>query len=851
MNYRKRTLKGLIISLSLVLVLVLSTFGVAFAETQYVKIYDKEGNTIKHYGTYKEVEMPRNYLTAEYEMRGVWVATVYNIAISRQEGTTPAAIEKYKQEFISILDRMEEYNMNTLYFQVRPSNDAFYQSVLNPWSQFLAGAGVDPGWDPLEWMVTETHKRGFVFQCWMNAFRVTVYSVLPGEDDQASEYTNSELLTFKKNAISKLDEGNFARLNPDCVVMGETDTRLILNPSDPRVQEFLVATCKEIIENYDVDGFHFDDYFYLSGGGAANNYNGNFAGGKNYDASLVGENTLNDLPCYEAYKNGDVAYAHLEKGLNLGDFRRASLNHMIKSIRLMVDKYNEEHNDVVEFGAKPAAVWRSNIEFCRENEYRCTENGSNTHASAYSSYNDLYADTLTWVKEGWVDYMAPQVYYGFSSTEAPYADIVMWWAEQIEQVNAQRRLEGKKDIKLYIAHGIYKYRDDKKQFALASEIKNQLYYNQKFDSIVGSAFYSYENLYKFVDKTHENGMKLVKQTWSEKVIPIPVGENDAKGLMVEDIKIRNAKGSTSYSLTFDLLENVNVYAVYKVKKGETLDTSDVTTRSIVEFEGYQEGKSLSINIDDYDPEYDYYFTVFSKRYHMSDEIIKLDFNSSVEYTPLTVEDSIELDSAYPLSTNISFTLTSKYEEARTLTYSVYVEYDGDERLVASGEVVNDTVNVTWKSWPFATMSNRIKVVYSDGVLTETVYSNYFDVANVFNITYDLNGVEATLDAPNVYVEGKGVETLPTPTEIVQVEGKKITFDGWVNEAGQKVTSIGIYQTGNVKLKAKWIIETVENPNPAPQPSPNGGCSCSSTSASVVISALTALSLAVLVLRKNK
>ena len=111
---------------------------------------------------------------------------------------------------------------------------------------------------------------------------------------------------------------------------------------------------------------------------------------------------------------------------------------MIKSIREAVDKYNEEHNDVVEFGAKPAAVWRSNIEYCTENEYRCSEEGSNTHASAYSSYNDLYADTLTWVKEGWVDYMAPQVYYGFSSTEAPYADIVMWWAEQIEKINAGR-----------------------------------------------------------------------------------------------------------------------------------------------------------------------------------------------------------------------------------------------------------------------------------------------------------------------------------------------------------------------------------------------------------------------------
>jgi hypothetical protein len=80
-------------------------------------------------------------------MRGVWVATVYNIAIGKQNGTSEDAINDYKAEFLTILDRMEEYGMNTLYFQIRPSNDAFYKSELNPWSQFLVAPGVDPGWD--------------------------------------------------------------------------------------------------------------------------------------------------------------------------------------------------------------------------------------------------------------------------------------------------------------------------------------------------------------------------------------------------------------------------------------------------------------------------------------------------------------------------------------------------------------------------------------------------------------------------------------------------------------------------------------------------------------------------------
>ena len=427
----------------------------SFAASGEQNVYSGNGSKIYHYGTTNPVTIPKEYLTAEYEMRGVWVATVYNIAIQPQGGVTEKAIQGYKDEFISILDRMEEYNMNTLYFQVRPSNDAFYKSDLNPWSEFLAGAGVDPGWDPLEWMIEETHKRGFVFQCWLNAFRVTVYSVLPDNEAKASKYSNTDLIKYKKNALNALAKGNFAKENPECVVMGESDTRLILNPSDPKVQNFLIDTVMEIVENYDVDGLHFDDYFYLSGG-SANTYNGNFAGGKTYDNLLVGERQLNDLPNYLAYQNNDLKYSHLEKGLNLGDFRRASLNHMIKSIYEEISKYNEINNDCVEFGAKPTAAWRSNIKNCSKSCVKCAENGSNTSPNAYTSYNDLFADTLSWVKNGWVDYIAPQVYFGFNSQEVPYADIVKWWAEQVDAINEQNKNEGKKEIKLYIAHGIYK-----------------------------------------------------------------------------------------------------------------------------------------------------------------------------------------------------------------------------------------------------------------------------------------------------------------------------------------------------------------------------------------------------------
>ncbi len=149
------------------------------------------------------------YTQVSTDMRAVWVATVGNLNIDRQLGTDEAAISSWKNEYIKILDNAEANHFNTIVFQVRPANDAFYPSKYNPWSEYLAGYGVDPGWDPLEWMIEETHKRGFDFQCWMNAYRVTTYSVLDDTSKKASTYSNADLLKFKEKAMF---HGNFMEL---------------------------------------------------------------------------------------------------------------------------------------------------------------------------------------------------------------------------------------------------------------------------------------------------------------------------------------------------------------------------------------------------------------------------------------------------------------------------------------------------------------------------------------------------------------------------------------------------------------------------------------------------------------
>ena len=89
------------------------------------------------------------------ELRGAWVSTIGNLDIGKQY-----SIEQYKSQYQNVLDNFEKLNMNAVFFQTRPANDAFYESEINPWSAYLVGPqGEDPGWDPLPWLIEETHKQ--------------------------------------------------------------------------------------------------------------------------------------------------------------------------------------------------------------------------------------------------------------------------------------------------------------------------------------------------------------------------------------------------------------------------------------------------------------------------------------------------------------------------------------------------------------------------------------------------------------------------------------------------------------------------------------------------------------------
>ena len=345
---------------------------------------------------------------AEPEMRAAWISTVFNIDWPSKSSYGNA--EKQKREYIILLDKLKGAGINTVIVQVRPESDAIYRSKINPWSRFLTGKqGKDPGYDPLAFIIQESHKRGIKVHAWFNPYRASIYS------DKSSSASS--------NAINR---------HPDWVIKYEN--KWYYDPGKPEVVNYIVDTVAEVVQNYDVDGVHFDDYFYPGPG-------------------------FPDDATFRKYGSG-----------NKDNWRRANINNMVKRVRDKVHSIKP----YVEFGISPAGIWR--------NSYN-DPNGSKT--SGGESYVKQYADTRYWIKNGLVDYVVPQVYWRIGHPKADYATLVKWWADQVKGTN----------VKLYIGQGIYK--QGQSEYGgenVSREIKKQILLNRKYPEIKGSIFFSAKDI---------------------------------------------------------------------------------------------------------------------------------------------------------------------------------------------------------------------------------------------------------------------------------------------------------------------------------------------------------------------
>ncbi|WP_458460356.1 family 10 glycosylhydrolase [Paenibacillus sp.] len=352
---------------------------------------------------------------ASEEMRGAWISTV--------NGDWPSSgakgnAEKQKQEYTKQLDTLQGMGINAVFVQVRANGDAIYPSSLVPWNSVLTGTqGKDPGYDPLAFMVEEAHKRGLEFHAWFNPFRAT-------------NSASTSNLNLAANHISKL--------HPEWIV--NASGKMYINPGIPEARQHIIDTIMEVVNQYNIDGVHLDDYFYPS--------NVTF----NDDAAFKTYNTLNTK--------------------DRAEWRRDNINQFVKQLGQSIHRVKAD----VEYGISPFGVWRNKS---------VDLTGSDTKAGV-TAYDSMNADVRTWINQEWIDYVAPQVYWSMTLTVARYDKVVDWWANEVANTN----------VKLYIGHSPYKLGTPEIGWQTSQEIIDQLNYNKKYSSVKGDIFFSSQYLTK-------------------------------------------------------------------------------------------------------------------------------------------------------------------------------------------------------------------------------------------------------------------------------------------------------------------------------------------------------------------
>lgn len=296
------------------------------------------------------------------EFRGAWVATVANIDWPSQPDLS---VEAQQTELLEILDRMQELNLNALVLQVRPAGDAFYASEIEPWSYWLTarqGRAPQPYYDPLEFAITESHKRNIELHAWFNPYRAQNASLFPLAANHMAEQFPEYAYVYGK--------------------------LLWMDPGAREVQDRTYDTIMDVVRRYDVDGIHLDDYFYP------------------YPESGV------DFPDYATYD----AYTRSGGTLSLGDWRRNNVNQMVERLHTGI----QAEKPYVKFGISPFGIYRP---------------GQPPGIDGLDQYAAIYADPKLWLQRGWVDYIAPQLYWPIDRQAQSYPVLLDWWVSN----NPQRR----------------------------------------------------------------------------------------------------------------------------------------------------------------------------------------------------------------------------------------------------------------------------------------------------------------------------------------------------------------------------------------------------------------------------
>lgn len=374
----------------------------------------------------------------ERDFRAVWVATAWGgIDFPGRKITetgNAVQIAAQKAEFTAMLDTLVKGNVNAIMFQVRSHGDAMYESSYEPWGHALSGTrGLDPGYDPFAFVLEEAHKRGIEVHAWVNPYRISNYT------PNASQVQDGWIINAG-TAASFLDPGN------------------------ADVQDYTMDVLMEIIDNYDIDGLIFDDYFY-----------------KSMPANAYAVNETRQTSENNPYN------------LSIDDWRRENVNNLVKRVHT----YLEDNKPYVRFGISPFGIYSMSVRKVYDATYTSFDNISPANGiSGTDSYATMYCDAAAWMKRGYIDYISPQLYWpSLASTPTykraqDYEVLCEWWHNLAAKYN--RPLIASNDV---ADNG------SGRRFNPPADILNQLEVNEDGNKSEGSIFY---NTSFFLSKYHQN-----------------------------------------------------------------------------------------------------------------------------------------------------------------------------------------------------------------------------------------------------------------------------------------------------------------------------------------------------------
>ena len=388
----------------------------------------------------------------KHELRATWLATVQNIDWPKTKVTNDATRKQQQKELTDILDKLAAGNMHACFMQVRSLCDAMYQSSYEPWSIALTGTrGKDPGYDPLAFAIEEAHKRGLELHIWVNPFRVTSSGSLSSSD---------QLQQHAGEWIIKYDNGSFK---------GQ-----IIDPGYPQARAYVIKVLMEIVNNYDVDGIVMDDYFYPYGG-----------------------TTTEDAKSKSLYKPNNVVDVN-QDGDTDDDWRRNNVDVCLQQLYDTIQAVKPW----VRFGMGTFGIWST--------QQKAAEAYGITLPSGIRGLDDYdvqACNPIEWVKNGYVDYINPQLYWSTNVAAQDYKVLCKWWAKDVCEHFSNQLPDGKK-VHFFISQAAYHAYDGYAGYdAGVGEIQKQIDVNRAnlSSGYTGSVFYNtsaYNKMYLELRDSH-------------------------------------------------------------------------------------------------------------------------------------------------------------------------------------------------------------------------------------------------------------------------------------------------------------------------------------------------------------